>query len=216
MRGTVFWDVDTQYDFIMPDGKLYIQGAETILPRLAALTGLAREKGVPLLGSVDYHSTEDAEISDAPDYKDTYPPHCLAGTAGQERVEATRPRKPLWIDSAPEQKEALKTKVRRHLEGGGEVIFRKQRFDVFSNPNVDTVLEAVRPDRIVVYGVALDVCDRFAVEGLLALRRYRVTLVEDATRSISPEEGERLVRDWTARGVSILTTGQIIGGALGV
>ncbi len=216
MRGTIFWDVDTQYDFMMPDGKLYIQGAETVLPRLEALTGLAREKGVPLLGSVDYHTPEDSEISAEPDFKETYPPHCLVGTPGQDRVEATRPKNPLWIDSTPEDKEALKSKVRQHLDRGGEVIFRKQRFDVFSNPNVDTVLDAVRPDRIVVYGVALDVCDRFAIEGLLTRRRYRVALVADATRAIRPEEGDRLVQDWTSRGVSILTTEQVIGGALGI
>lgn len=216
MRGTIFWDVDTQYDFMMPDGRLYIQGAETILPELETLTGLARKKGVPLLGSVDYHSPQDPEISDRPDFRETYPPHCLAGTPGQARVEATCPKNPLWIDSRPEDKEALKQQVRQHLDRGGEVIFRKQRFDVFSNPNVDTVLEAVRPGRIVVYGVALDVCDRFAIEGLLARRRYRVALVQDATRAIRPEEGERLVQDWTSRGVSILTTEQVIGGALGI
>ncbi len=216
MRGTIFWDVDTQHDFIVPDGKLYIQGAEAILPELGALTGFAREKGVPLLGSVDYHGPHDDEISDTPDFRDTYPPHCLVDTPGQAKVPATSPKDALWIDSRPEEKEILKEQVRQHLDRGGEVFFRKQRFDVFSNPNVDTVLEAVRPDRIVVYGVALDVCDRYAVEGLLARRRYRVALVHDATRAIRPEEGERLVRDWASRGVSILTTDQIIGGALGI
>src|SRR3989441_13048917 len=200
----------------MPDGRLYIKGAETILPMLSALTGFAREKGVPLLGSVDYHTVKDTEISDSPDFRETFPPHCLVGTAGQEKVEATRPKDPLFIDSLPEEKEALKQKVRQHLGRGGEVLFRKQRFDVFSNPNVDTVLEAVRPDRIVVYGVALDVGDRHAIEGLLARRRYRVALVPDATRAIRPEEGERPLQDWTSRGVSLLTTDQIIGGAVGI
>jgi nicotinamidase/pyrazinamidase len=216
MRGTIFWDVDTQNDFIMPDGRLYIRGAESILPSLGALTGFAREKGLPLLGSVDYHTVKDTEISASPDLRETFPPHCLIGTPGQDKVEATRPKDPLWIDSLPEDKEALKQKVRQHLERGGEVLFRKQRFDVFSNPNVDTVLDAVRPDRIVVYGVALDVCDRYAVEGLLNRRRYRVALVRDATRAIHPEEGERLVQDWAARGVCLLTTDQVIGGVLGI
>jgi len=216
MRATIFWDVDTQHDFIMPDGRLYIKGAETILPRLVTLTGFAREKGVPLLGSVDYHTVKDTEISDSPDLRETFPPHCLVGTAGQEKVEATRPKDPLWIDSRPEDKETLKQKVREHLDRGGEVLFRKQRFDVFSNPNVDTVLDAVRPDRIVVYGVALDVCDRYAVEGLLDRRRYRIALVQDATRAIYPEEGERLVQAWASRGVCLLTTDQVIGGVLGI
>jgi nicotinamidase/pyrazinamidase len=216
MTRTVFWDVDTQRDFIMPDGKLYISGAEALLPKLVALTGFARDKGVPLLGSVDYHATTDSEISGTPDFRDTYPPHCLAGTAGQEKVEATRPKDPLFIDSLPEDKVALKRRVKEHLDKGGEVIFRKQRFDVFSNPNVDTVLDAVRPDRVVVYGVALDVCDRYAIEGLLDRKRYRVALVQDAARAIKPEEGERLVASWAARGVCMMTTDQIIGGVLGI
>jgi nicotinamidase/pyrazinamidase len=216
MRSTIFWDVDTQHDFIMPDGRLYVQGAETILSNLEALTRFARDRQVPILGSVDYHSMQDPEISDRPDLRETFPPHCLADTPGQEKVAATRPQNPLWIDSRPEDKETLKKKVRQAIDGGREVIFRKQRFDVFSNPNVDTVLDVVRPDRIVVYGVALDVCDRYAVEGLLERKRYRVALVQDATRAIRPEEGEKMVEDWAARGVCILTTEQVSGGALGL
>src|SRR2546428_562265 len=143
-------------------------------------------------------------------------PAGLAGTARREKGEATPPTAPLFIDSRPEDKEALKPKVRPPLDRGGEVLFRKQRFGVFSNPNVDTVLEAVRPDRIVVYGVALDVCDRYAVDGLLDRRRYRVALVQDATRAIDPGEGDRLVQDWAARGVCLVTTDQVIGGVLGI
>jgi nicotinamidase/pyrazinamidase len=216
MRNTIFWDIDTQHDFIMPEGKLHIEGAEGILSNLKALTGFARDKGIPLLGSVDYHSPDDPEISDQPDFRETYPPHCLAGSSGQEKVAETRPRSPLWIDSRPEDKEALKKSVRQWIDRGGEVIFRKQRFDVFSNPNVDTVLDVVRPDRIVVYGVALDVCDRYAVEGLLERKRFRVALVRDATRAIRPDEGERLLESWAGRGVSVLKTDQVIGGILGV
>jgi len=216
MRKTVFWDVDTQHDFVMPDGKLYLQGAEAILPRLKALTTFARERQIPIIGSVDYHAHDDAELSESPDMRDTYPHHCLAGTPGQDKVEATQPRDPLFIDSRPEDKVALKQRVRDHLDQRGEVMFRKQRFDVFSNPNVDTVLDAVRPDRIVVYGVPLDLCDRYAVDGLLERRRYRVALVKDATHALHADEGDRLIERWAAGGVCVLTTDQVIGGALGV
>src|SRR5947208_10637141 len=99
----------------MPEAKLYIQGAETILPHLVALTGCARGKGLPLLGSVDYHAANDSEISDRPDFRETFPPHCLAGTPGQAKVDATRPANPLFIDSRPEDKVALKQRVKQHL-----------------------------------------------------------------------------------------------------
>jgi nicotinamidase-related amidase len=33
---TLFWDVDTQFDFMQPQGKLYVPGAETIIPRFWA------------------------------------------------------------------------------------------------------------------------------------------------------------------------------------
>jgi len=216
MPATIFWDVDTQHDFVMPGGRLYVQGAESILPQLRALIEFARERELPLLGSVDYHASDDREFSDTPDYSETFPPHCLVGTPGQEKVPATQPRSPMWIDSSPEDKEALKNKVKDHLSRGGEILFRKQQFDVFSNPNVDTVLDAVRPDRIVVFGVPLDVCNRFTIEGLLQRQRYRVALVRDASRPIRPEYEQPLIDDWTARGACVLTTEEVRSGALGV
>jgi len=31
----VFWEVDTQQDFMLPGGKLYVPGAEKIIPNIA-------------------------------------------------------------------------------------------------------------------------------------------------------------------------------------
>ncbi len=38
---TVFFDVDTQIDFLYPAGALYVPGAETIVDRIAALNRFA-------------------------------------------------------------------------------------------------------------------------------------------------------------------------------
>ena len=74
MPGTIFWDVDTQYDFIMPDGKLYVTASEKRLPNLKKLTDYARQRGIPIYGSVDNHQIDDPEISDTPDFQETFPP----------------------------------------------------------------------------------------------------------------------------------------------
>ncbi len=204
---TIFWDVDTQYDFMMPDGKLYVPEAETIIPNLEKLTRYAREKQIPIWGSVDYHNPDDPEISDNPDFKETFPPHCLKGDPGQEKIDATKPQNPLWIDSAPLPEARLQTLLENHH---GEVIFRKQRFDVFSNPNVIPALNIMKPERIVVYGVALDVCDKFAIEGFLKQGRFDIWFVEDAAKPIYKEEAQKLLNEWRQKGVRIVTTADIV------
>lgn len=203
MPGLIFWDVDTQYDFMFSDGKLYVPGAEDILGALARLTRHARHKGIRVVASIDHHELSDAEISPSPDFRATYPPHCLAGTPGAAKVDATRAVDPLWIDQGP----VIAETVARHR---GEIVFRKQKFDVFSNPNVEAVVAALAPDEIFVYGVAQDVCNRYAIEGLLA-RGYRVNAVRDAMRPIDPQAGDRLLEEWAQKGVRIVESRQLLG-----
>lgn len=209
-KEVVFWDVDTQYDFIYPDGRLYVKGAEEIIPNLERLTGYAQKHGVQVMGSVDHHSESDEEISRDPDYQETFPPHCIKDTPGQSKIEATRPRNPLWIDYAEYGEEELEKKVKTHR---GEIYFRKQRFDVFSNPNTDKVLETMKPAQIILYGVTLDICDAYAVEGLLE-RGYRIYLVSDAVQPIRRERGEELVKRWVERGLKPVKTADIVEGDL--
>ncbi len=191
MAGVIFWDVDTQYDFMRADGKLYVPGAEDIVPRLEAL----RAPG-------------DTELSDDPDFSSTFPPHCLRGTTGQERIPETRLDDPLVITPVSRTAQEVRREVREH---GGDVLVLKHEFDVFTNPNVDAALVEIDPDVIVLFGVALDVCDRFAVEGLLQRRpRTRIRVVTDAVRAIDASAGDRLLADWRDRGVELVKTAQVL------
>jgi nicotinamidase/pyrazinamidase len=204
-----FWDVDTQVDFMRSEGRLYVPDAESILPNLRRLTAYARARGILVMGSVDYHDPNDPEISGVPDFDETFPPHCLAGSRGQEKVPETAPRNPLWVPCEPQDPAVLRELVRRHV---GEVFLRKQRFDVFSNPNLPIVLDVVGPTHLVLYGVALDVCDACAIEGFLGRGDVRLSLVLDATRPIYAERAERMVANWRERGVTILTTDDAVAG----
>lgn len=200
---TIFWDVDTQNDFIQREGKLYIQGAEVILDNLRRLTQYARAHGIRIVASADNHSLQDEEISQHPDFQSTYPPHCLKGTKGQEKVEETKPRNPLIIETEPESEEELKARLAQHQ---GEIVIHKKFFDVFTNPNTEILLNLLKPEEIVVYGVALEVCDKYAVEGFLGRGKSRVVLVQDATRAIREETRAALLSDWKDRGVGIVDT----------
>jgi len=207
----IFWDVDTQRDFIEPDGKLYIKNAESIKPNLAKLTQYARMQGIRILGSVDYHTTEDPEIDkDNPDYQNTYPPHCLRGDPGAEKIMETRSEIAIWVDPITYDDQ----KIEEIIKSKGPIYFRKNRFDVFTNPNAKKVLEKLNPKKIVIYGVAADVCVKHAIEGLLNEGKYDIYLVIDAIEGIDEERTRKLVEDWAKKGVKAVTTSAILNGEI--
>ena len=208
MSGTLFWDVDTQHDFIYPDGKLYVPGAEAIVPTLAALTEYAQARRIRIVASADDHVEGHRELSAEPDFLTTFPDHCMRGTPGQAKIAATALRDPLVIE--PEAQPGIAERVRSHA---GDLLFHKHWFDVFTNANVPAVLEVLRPRRIVLYGVATDVCDRYAIEGLLERApQAELEFVVDAARAIHPDAVDDLLEGWRRRGVRMVTAAEILAG----
>jgi nicotinamidase/pyrazinamidase len=208
MTGPLFWDVDTQVDFMHPDGRLYVPGSVEIIPVLQRLTDHAHALGIQILASADDHVPGHRELSETPDFVTTFPDHCMRGTPGQRKIPETALDDPLVIDPSPRDPAALATQVRAHP---GDLLFHKHWFDVFTNPNVQPAVAALSPERIVIYGVALDVCNRYAIEGLLRHHPgIPVTLVTDATRAIDPARTEALLADWAARGVTLQTADEVL------
>lgn len=212
MARVVFWDVDTQYDFMMPDGKLYVPDAERIIPNLRRLTDFAHRRGVRIVASADDHVPGHRELSDRPDWKETFPPHCMRGTPGQKKIPETALQNPQVIEPDPLARGDLERRVRTHQ---GDILFHKHWFDVFTNPNVEPALEILAPDDVVLYGVALDVCDRYAIEGLLARRpQSRLFAVTDAMKPIDKDVAEHLLKEWGEEGVRLVRTDEIVEGGL--
>lgn len=136
MTRAILVDVDTQLDFMAPDGALYVPGAETLAPVLAALVASARANGVPHLATLDTHTPDDPEFAAY-----GFPPHCVAGTPGHAQIDATR--------LVP-----------------GELAFTKAAFDVFTNPAFERAVAELAPEVAVVCGVATDYCVKAAALGL--------------------------------------------------
>src|SRR5439155_24495243 len=80
---TILWQVDVQADFMLPGGKLYVPGAEKIIPNIGRLVDQARQGRVLLISSADAHQPDDPEFQ-------RWPPHCVTGTAGAELIPEDR------------------------------------------------------------------------------------------------------------------------------
>ncbi len=205
----LFWDVDTQADFMLPEGKLYVPSAELLIDNLHRLTKASQQYGIPVIASSDDHQESDAEISDHPDGVTTFPPHCMRGTAGAERIAATSREEVVEF----ENKALDAIEIERRLAGltAPVVLLKKNQLDVFTNPNADAVLEFLAPERILLYGVATEYCNRAAIEGLLQ-RGYsgRLAVVEDAIQAIDPLCVPELLSAWRSRGVEMIVTRQAV------
>ena len=205
MPGRILWDVDTQVDFMEPTGKLYVPEAEQVAPAMGRLVAAVRAAGLVHVASADDHELTDPELSDEPDFRNTYPPHCLRGTRGAEKIAETEQADPLPLSLVPFPPGL----VPGMIEGRRELLLLKKNFNVFTNPNTDPLLDALDPDEIVLFGVATDVCDDAAIRGFLQ-RGRRVVFVEDASKGLDAARTAAATGFWREHGVRFSTVDGVI------
>lgn len=198
---TILWDVDTQADFMLPGGKLYVPGAEKLLPNLNRLTEAARAGRALLVSSCDSHTAEDPELR-------VWPPHCMRGTHGAEILPETMTSRFFVVPNHPG------APLPADLRSYQQVILEKQTLDVFDNPNTDAVLARIREfadpqAEFVVFGVVTEYCVKAAAKGLLE-RGGRVAIVTDAIETIKAEDGRRTLDELRAAGARLVTTNQAL------
>ena len=194
----VFWDIDTQHDFMDRDGKLPVPAARLIVPNLARLTQFAAEHGIPVVATADAHPPGDPEFEE-------FGEHCVPGTHGQRRIQETR-----LPDCETAGAQGLEDQVARLRSGElSQLVVEKRALDVFTVPLADAVLSALRPDRIIVYGVATEYCVRAEVLSL-AERGHAVTVVTDAVKAIGEEAGHRAMREMQEAGAEMADTDTVL------
>lgn len=211
---TIFWNVDTQYDFMRSDetfrGTLAIPGAREIEGNLEKLTNLAKEKKITVVNTADWHTEESREISKNPDYRETFPTHCIQWTKGAEYVPATGLMKEdvFYVEHDIKYWHGYFADLAEELSELEEfdVVIYKDHFDVFQgNPYTNDILKALEPEAAVVYGVATNVCVNYAVLGLLE-RGIKVYVPTDAIKELPGLPLEEVLSKWKEKGARLIKT----------
>jgi nicotinamidase/pyrazinamidase len=192
-RKIVFWEVDAQADFMLPGGKLYVPGAEKIIPNIQRLVSAAAETGVFLVSSGDAHPENDPEFQ-------RFPPHCLRGSPGARIIPEGLTRDPITIPNDSSRK--LSEDLFRH----SQVVLEKQTLDVFDNPHTSELVERLGAEaEYVVFGVVTEYCVKCAAKGLLD-RDRKVSIVKDAIEALKPDDSRRALDELQALGARLITT----------
>lgn len=221
---TVLFDVDTQFDFVDPQGSLHVPADDAVNAAIAAALERAVADGQPILGSVDSHSYDAWEFvaNGGP-----FPPHCVKGTPGWLRVHPNTPSRTRFVPMQPvagagtvqnlvgENRKGAGNRTlsaadlaAEALEGVG-LYLEKEVYSLFSNPAAESIVAALvertgRPDEVqfdVIGYCTGGYCVDAAAIGLVE-RGYRVRVLAYATAAIGGAEGLAKSReDLTARGV---------------
>jgi len=193
----IFWEVDAQADFMLPNGKLYVPGAERLLPNIRRLTDAARQGRVLLVSHGCYHRKDDPEFK-------TFPPHCIQGTPGSAYVPEALTEK---VSTVPNDPAAT---LPRDLAQYQQIHLEKQTLDVFATRHADELVKRLGDDKeFVVFGVVTEYCVRLAAKGLLE-RGRRVSVVKDAIETLKAEDGARTIAELQSLGAKFITTDQAL------
>jgi len=226
----IFYDIDTQNDFMDKDGALYVPDAELIKPNLKLLTDFARTNFIPVLGSIDVHfgtpSYKERE-GELAKYGGPFPDHCMKGTLGQLKINETnirfRDAWPINIENKLDGKideTNLRASIgyinqikKRKMQQGENILIEKQSYDVFTNPQTKILLEKANVTQATVYGVATDYCIKAAVLEMQD-RKIQCYVVEDAIKGVDPKTTKQALEEMIQAGAKLVTTKDVLEGRL--
>ena len=142
----IFWEVDAQKDFMLPGGKLYVPGAERIIPNIKRLVDAARKTGILLVSSACAHTADDPEFA-------SFSPHCIRGTEGARIVPEGLIKDCVIVPNRA--KFGLPVDLFDHAQ----IVIEKQELDVFSNPHTNEIVERL--------GTEATICGVWRRDGIL-------------------------------------------------
>jgi nicotinamidase/pyrazinamidase len=196
-RKVIFWEVDTQADFMLRGGRLYVPGAEKLLPNIRRLTDAARQDRVFLVSHGCYHTKNDPEFK-------LFPQHCVKGTPGSAFVPEALTERVFAIPNEAGEK------LPHDLFQYQQILLEKQTLDIFESLHAEELLNRLPEEAaFVVFGVVTEYCVRLAAKGLID--RGRLTfIVQDAIETLKTEDGKRALEELRALGAKFVTTDQAL------
>lgn len=201
-RETIFLDIDTQWDFAMPEGADPVPGAYALVPNWERLTRTARQNDIQVIATTQINEALDPRFQ--PNGGEMAP-FCVRGTPGEKKVPATKPRPGTVLELRPWSTAELERVVRDFRE----IVVETTGPDLLSHPGMEALLKGTK--QAYLFGLF---ADQAVLKAARELRRMglAVVLVTNATctRSQEPEALEKAFVDMAALGVERRTTMEVM------
>ena len=179
--------VDVQNDFC-EGGSLAVAGGADVARAVSRHLASGQEYA-HVVATKDYHVAPGAHFSDHPDYVDSWPPHCVAGTPGADFHPD--------LDTGPVEAVFFKgahAAAYSGFEGADEA----------GTPLADW-LRARGVDEVDVVGIATDYCVQ-ATAADAARTGFATRVLLDLTAGVAPVSSARAIKDMQAADVELSGT----------
>ena len=182
--------VDVQNDFC-EGGSMGVDGGAAVADAISSyLKDNAGEYDL-VVATRDWHKDPGDHFSDTPDFIDSWPPHCVAGTEGAEFHSN--------LNNATDFLEAVHTVVSK---GASDAAYSGFEGLDEQGRTLDEVLHTNGITSLDVVGIATDYCDRAtALDGVE--NGYRVRLLTSMCAGVAPDTTEAALTEMRSRGVVV-------------
>lgn len=188
--------VDTQGDFIRPDGALSVSGADALMaPMEAQLRALTPDETEAVIFTFDTH---DPQTYPGSAEAEQFPPHCYRESEGWRNMLS-----PDVIDPAIPAFALEKGVFAMWAEPGLTLTPMQHAGAPRDRDGFFAELRARGIEEALVFGVAADYCVRWAIDGLVE-RGFRVRVPAVLTRGISRDIATVVAEEFAGRGVEVV------------
>ena len=188
-RNTALVVVDVQNDFADPKGSLFVEGGDTVVPRINIEVMRALSAGSFVVYTQDWHpeSTPHFETEGG-----IWPVHCVQGTWGAELHPGLEVSGPV-VRKGSNGEDGYSGFTMRDPETGEE-----------TPTPLREMLQERGAQRVVVVGLALDVCVK--ATAMDATDDFETSVVADASApvDVQPGDGRRALDELRSAGVAVV------------
>jgi nicotinamidase-related amidase len=192
-------DMNTQCDFLLPNGAVPVANRSHILPNIRKLMNWGRIESMPVVSSLECHRPGESSNG--------LPAHCVDRSGGQKKLPFTLMARRIILH-ADNTLDLPIDPFRRYQQ----LIFTKRNVDFLSNPKADRLINSIFVGHVVIFGVLAELCVKAAVLGLLT-RQHRTVVVTDACGYWCANEADLSFRQMEAKGAILVTTEELLSGA---
>ena len=191
----VLVDIDTQRDFLLANGNACISDHADVLANIRRMMAWARHRSVPIISTAEVHPDNNGS---------SLVKYCIDGTTGQRKIRYT-----LLSNRVSFPADTMNPLPADLMRAYRQVILHKRSFNPFAEPRSDRLLTELPADEFIIVGAPTEGAVKATALGLLA-RGKHVTLIADATGSLSLPLARRALRQMKAKGAQLVDTNTLV------